>query len=195
MDRSPDQHAVNQPEKGVALVTVLVVLASIALLMSGVYSLVSEGTRSARENVHFQTTRSLSDSGVKHAASVIDSVCRLGFFPDAPAGAGVQWADREAFAEYLRGTGSRADGGGPQPCTQSDPDIQYTDPGTGIVVRACVHHRHKSTLAGSGGGPVFTQGTQGKEAIQNLFEITVWASGPEEIAGQYQAAARYFTSN
>lgn len=207
MDRSPDQHAVKHPEGGVALVTVLVVLASIALLMSGVYSLVSEGTRSARENVHFQTTRSLSANGVKQAASVIDSVCRLGFFPDAPPGSGVNlgnkgqgpgWNSREQFAEYLRGSGERPDdpnSSGKLECLQTNPDIYYQDPNTGIEVRACVHHRGKSTLAGSGAGPVFTKGAQGKEAIQNLFDITVWASGSAEVTGQYQAAARYFTSN
>ncbi|MFP4560208.1 MAG: hypothetical protein ACLFRB_02710 [Thiohalorhabdus sp.] len=182
-------------ERGVALVTVLVVLASIALLMAGVYSLVVEGTRSARDNIQFQSTRSLSDTGLEHAASVADSVCRLGFFPDAPEGAGVQWSSRTSFAEYLRGTETRSEGGGPEPCTESDPDIRYEDPATGIEVRACVHHGDKSTLAGSGSGPVFTQGAQGKEAVQNLFEITVWAEGPQEVVGQYQAAARYFTSN
>ncbi|KPV40627.1 hypothetical protein AN478_05510 [Thiohalorhabdus denitrificans] len=182
-------------ERGVALVTVMVVLASLALLIAGVYSLVTEGTRSARDNVHFQSTRSLSNAGLQHAASVADSVCRLGFFPDAPAGAGVQWSSLADFASYLRGTETRSGGGGPDPCTQGNPDIQYQDPASGIQVRACVYHREKGIVAGAGSGPVFTQGAKGKQAVQNLFEITVWAEGPREVLGQYQAAARYFTSN
>jgi type II secretory pathway pseudopilin PulG len=190
----------------VALVTVLVVLASIAVLMAGVFSLVSEGTRSAREEVEFQTTRSLSAGGLQQSEHIIDAVCRLGFFPPAPSGAGVlvnatandgQWNSRQDFGDYLRGSVTRADGDGPDPCTQANPDLQYqvnTSSGA-IEVRACIFHRDKSSIAGTGSGPVFARTSQGLAAKQNLYELTVWASGPSELMGQYQAVARDFTAN
>ncbi|HKJ70594.1 MAG TPA: hypothetical protein VKA55_02450, partial [Gammaproteobacteria bacterium] len=100
-------------------------------------------------------------------------------------------------ADYLRGSKSRADGDGPSPCTQANPDIRYQASTSGgqVTVRACIFHRDKSVLAGSGSGPVFARTSTGLAAIQNLFEMTVWASGPSDLIGQYEAVARDFTAN
>ena len=188
-------------ESGIALVTVLVVLGSIGLLAAGTFSLVSESTRSASQQIRFEGTRNLSVSGLDRAAVVIDQVTIPGFNPAAPGGYGVrvsstandgQWNSLQDFADYLRDQISRANGDGPQPCTAGSPDLEYqvqTDSGT-VEVRGCVVRQAAGALPGSGAGPVFAKSSGSTASSQSLFRVTIWAEGPSNALGQMEAAVR-----
>lgn len=182
-------------QEGVALISVLVVLASMALLMTGVYSLVSESTRSAGKNVTYQTTRGLAESGMGQIGSLIRRVVLPNFDPAAPPGYGVQW-NRQAFGDYLRDQVDRAGAAGaPNPCTQANPDIAYTANTTGgpVPVAACITRVSAGSIPGSGGGEIFARTSRGTADNQSMFEVTVWVDGPDnQVVAQRLATARGF---
>lgn len=182
-------------ERGVALITVLVVLASMALLMTGVFTLVRESTESASTNTRYQEAKGVGKAAMGQVASLINQVAVPGFQPPAPPGYGVQW-NRDDFGKYVRDEMTRSSataGGAPDPCSQSDPDISYTvqtNQGTVDVV-ACVERISAGGLSGSGTGQVFARTSQGTANNESLFEVTVWASGGNgEVRAQRQATIR-----
>lgn len=203
MEHSPGQPTVSRahPESGVALVTVLILLGSMALLMAGVYQLVSEGTRSANEGISYRVSFSSAVSGGDRLDSLIDQATIPGFSPPAPPGYGVvvsstsgdgQWNSRQAFADFLRNQLSRAGGDGPSPCTQNDPDIRYTVPAPSgqVTVVMCVRRSGASALPGSGSGVIFANASGNTADEQIGFEVDVWASGSRQALAQVQGVAR-----
>ncbi len=180
-------------ERGIALAVVLIVLASMAVLMSGVYYLISGSTRSANTHVSFQATRSTGESGLGQAASLIDRVAVTGFDPPAPSGYGVNlnvWGNLQTFGDFIRGEANR-----PGPCSQANPDISYAVTGQrgDMQVAACVTRVSAGSIAGSGGGMEFLRTSQGTADQESLFEVTVWVTGPDgETQAQRQASIRAF---
>jgi len=188
-------------ESGVALVTVLILLGAMALLMAGVYQLVSEGTRSATEGISYRVSHSTAVSGGERLDSLIDRVSIVGFSPPAPPGYGVvvsstngdgQWNSRQDFADYLRNQISRNAGDGPIPCTQSNPDMRYTvpTPSGQVTVVMCVQRSGASALPGSGSGVIFANASGNTADDQIGFEVDVWASGSRQALAQVQGVAR-----
>ena len=202
-------------EAGVAMVTVMLVLGSIALLMSGVYSLVSEGTRSARDEVRLEVTRSVSLSGTERVEALIRRVSVAGFTPAAPDGYGVQadkcdgtstsntgngiWDTCQAFADFMRDELSRAEGDGDHypgdpdlACDQDRPDIAYTVPTAegDVDVAICVSRQAAGALPGSGAGYVFARAEGNLADSQSLFRVQVWATGPRGVLSQLEGVGR-----
>ncbi len=201
MDGAASQLPIGRTERGVALMAVLVVLASIALLSTGVFLLVSEGSRSAAQQVKFRITRSLSQSALEQSSGLIEALSIPGFSPAVPRGYGVavggedQWNSRQAFADYLRDQNERASGGtgqGPNPCTQAQPDLRYTvqsEVGQ-VTVTACVERVVTGPLRGSGAGVIFARSGGNLADQEGLFRVTVWATGPQVVRAQVEGIAR-----
>jgi len=185
-----------QDQQGMALITVLVVLASMALLMSGVYTLVSDNTRSAVDQVRYQAARGSGESGMGQLASLINRVAVPNFKPPAPPGYGVQWTSRQAFGDYIRGQAGRGGAAGaPAPCEQDDPDIQYTVSAQqeNFSVAACIDRVSAGAIAGTSGGMVFARTSKGTADSESLLEVTIWVTGARgEIHSQHQATMRAF---
>lgn len=192
-------------ESGMALVTVIVVLASMALLISGVYTLVTEGSRSANYQIRFDTARAAGETGLGQVASLIDRISNPNFNPPAPEGYGVQWASRENFGDYLRG--DNAVGGGSLRASDADAptetecvngektDIEFTantEEGP-VDVKACVIVRHEGGLSGSGQGQVFARTSPGTADRETLLEVTIWAQGSQDaVNSQFRSSVRAF---
>ena len=188
-------------EKGVALVTVLILLGAMALLMAGVYQLVSEGTRSAVQGSSYRVSYSSAVSGAQRLDSLIKRVSIPGFDPPAPAGYGVvvdptngdgEWNSREDFGDYLRNDLTRNNGDGPIPCTQDNPDLRYTvpTPSGQVNVAMCVQRNGSGPLPGTGAGVIFANSQGNVASGQSGFEVDVWATGSRQALAQVQGVAR-----
>lgn len=182
-------------EKGMALATVFIILASMAVLMSGVYYLIQGSTRSASQQISYQTARTSGESGLGQLASLIDRVAVSGFSPPAPPGYGVntsQWGSLQAFGDYVRNDTNRPAG---WTCSQSSPDINYTvntQEGT-FTVDACVVRVSAGEISGSGKGLEFLRTSPGSANNESLLEVTVWVTGPDgENRSERQASVRAF---
>jgi len=182
-------------ERGVALITVLVVLAAMALLMTGVYTLVSDSTRSASQNTRYQEAKAAGVAAMGQVASLIDRVAVPNFKPAAPQGYGVQWTSLANFGAYIRDEVARGATSAPNPCTQTSPDISYqvqTNQGQASVA-ACVKKMAAGGIAGSGSNVVFARTNRGTSNNESLFEVTVWVTGPNgETRAQREATIRGF---
>lgn len=191
----------DREESGVALVTVLILLGAMALLMTGVYQLVSEGTHSAGEGVSYRVAHNVSVGGGDRLDALIDQVSIPGFSPPAPPGYGIvidpttgdgQWNSRQDFADYLRSQIPRNAGDGPNPCTQNNPDIAYTVPAPSgqVNVAMCVRRSAVSGPPGNASGVIFAN-SQGSIASDQIgFEVDVWATGSRQALAQVQGVAR-----
>lgn len=180
-------------ERGIALVVVLVVLASMALLMSGVYSLVSEGSRSARSHARLEAARSVAGNGLEQVEAVVESVA----VPGQPVGmpgryAGqVQWATPDDFADYIRDEATRP--AAQEPCNEGNPDIQFAMGGSGetVTVAACVVRRGAGGIPGTGAGAEFARSSGNVADQESLLQVTVWARGQRSgTVAQLEAVVR-----
>jgi len=196
MDHPLGEYAVRMGnEKGIALVTVFVILASMAVLMSGVYYLITGSTRSAARHTSFQSAQTSGESGLGQLASLIDRVAVSGFNPPAPPGYGVnvsQWGSLQIFGDYIRDDADRPVG---WTCSQASPDINYTvtTPEGSYAVDACVKRISAGGIAGSGKGLEFLRTSSGSADNESLFEVTVWVTGPDgEARSERQASIRAF---
>jgi hypothetical protein len=180
-------------ERGIVLVVVLVVLASIALLMSGVYSLISEGGRSARSHVQLGAVRSVAGNGLDQVEAVVESVA----IPGQPVGlpgryAGqVQWAAPDDFADYVRGEASRP--GAQDPCSEGNPDIQFDMAGSGetVTVAACAERMGAGSIPGTGAGAEFARSSGNVADQESLLRVRVWARGQRSgTVAQLEAVVR-----
>ena len=181
-------------ERGIALVVVLVVLASMALLMSGVYSLVSEGSRSARSHARLGAVRSVAGNGLDQLEAVVKSVAIPGQPVDLPARYSNQldakWT-AEGFAAYVRGEQGRPAGAGD--CTEGNPDIQFDMAGSGetVTVSACAVRRGAGSIPGTGSGAEFARSSGNVADQESLLQVTVWARGQRSgTVAQLEAVVR-----
>lgn len=192
-------------EEGVALITVVIVLGSMALLAGGVSVLVMEGTKSANRQVSYRVSYASSVNGAERTEALINLVSVAGYEPEAPPNYGVQagtdpddcgagivsgeWPCLQAFGDYLRDNTSRPSG---WTCSRNSPDIRFKAPDSGGDVRVdvCVVPASAGSLPGTGAGVEFAK-TDGNIATdQSVFEVEVWATGSRDALAQVQGVAR-----
>lgn len=178
-------------QSGVALITVIVVLGSMALLLTGVYSLVFEGGKSGRGQVRYELTRDFGEGGIDQMDALIKWISRAGSGASAPSGMGYSngW-DRDSFAAYLRGEADRSNFSGVGSCSQTTPDIEYTTHNGEVRIAICVVEATSGSMAGQGTGVVHGRVSGGGKASESEVFLAIWAEGPEESIAQFRALGR-----
>ncbi|MEF8793608.1 hypothetical protein [Thiohalorhabdus sp.] len=178
------------PEAGVALAMVLVVLASIALLVTGVHVLVREGSRTAGDQMAFESARTSAEAGLGQLASLVLQSSQ-GAVPTGGYGLNTSNWTRDDFQAFVRGD-EDARTAAATPCNAGNPDVRYNIQGTQgpMQVAACVTLAGED-VAGEGGGVGMLATDAGGGTAAQMFETTIWVTNTQTQAqSQMRASMR-----
>lgn len=178
-------------ERGVALITVIIVLGTVAVLFAGASTIIQEGVRTSNKMVRFQTTQSVGETGIQNLDVLLKLLSQYGKGnnPTADFGYANGWNAAD-FAAFLRGELSNRPAGVPDPCNQENPDLSLQPMGSEVTVTVCAERVSAGGLAGSGAGVVHGRVTGGAASNESLVQLTIWSKNQDGEITQWSATGR-----